>query len=179
MKKIIALGGSNSKKSINKVLATYAAHEVKNAIVDVVDLNDYPLPLYGTDLEAENGIPENAINLNNYLDQADGLVISLAEHNGSYAAFFKNTMDWLSRIDIKVWKDKPMLLLATSPGARGGRTVLEQAKVSFPHLGGNIITDFSLVKFYENFSENRITDNELREELNLKIAFFEQQLNNA
>ena len=60
MKKILAFAGSNSKTSINKQLATYAASLVGNAEVNVVDLNDYPLPLYGIDLENVSGIPENA-----------------------------------------------------------------------------------------------------------------------
>ena len=85
-------------------------------------------------------------------------------------------MDWLSRIDIKVWKDKPIFLLATSPGARGGTIVLQSAKNYFPYLGGNVITDFSLPNFYENFSDNKILDNDLKEELNNKIQLFESYL---
>lgn len=177
MKKIIAIGGSNSKNSINKILATYVANKIQNVEVNVIDLNDFELPLYGVDFEIENGIPETAIKLNNLISSTDGLVISLAEHNGSYTAFFKNTIDWLSRIDTKVWKEKPMLLLSTSPGTRGGATVLQSAKTYFPYLGGNIITDFSLASFYDNFSKNVISNSELEKELNQKIKRFEQQIN--
>ncbi|AXT63233.1 NADPH-dependent oxidoreductase [Aquimarina sp. AD10] len=176
MKKIIALGGSNSKNSINKLLATYAANKVQNAIVSILDLNDFELPIYGVDLETENGIPENVKKLSNLIASTDGLVISLAEHNGSYTSSFKNTIDWLSRIDIKVWKDKPLLLLATSPGARGGATVLQSAKTYFPYLGGDVVADFSLASFYDNFTENTISNNELNEELNQKIRLFEQKI---
>ncbi|GAB5399238.1 MAG: NAD(P)H-dependent oxidoreductase [Aureisphaera sp.] len=176
MKKVIALGGSNSKNSINKTLAIYTANKIETATTTVVDLNDYEMPLYGVDYETENGIPKNAIKLNSLIESTDGLVISLAEHNGSYSASFKNTLDWLSRIDVKVWKDKPIALLATSPGGRGGRTVLDSAKAYFPYLGGNVTTDFSLPNFYDNFSEDEISDNELKEELSEKIRLFEQQL---
>lgn len=179
MKKVIALGASNSKNSINRTLATYAANQVKNVQVNIVDLNDFELPIYGVDFEAENGIPENAIKLNDLMKSIDGFVISLADHNGSYTAVFKNTLDWLSRVDIKVWKDKPMLLLSTSPGARGGATTLQSAKNFFPHLGGNIIADFSLGSFYDNFSENEISNDELKNELNQKIQLFEQKINNV
>lgn len=176
MKKLIALGASNSKNSINRTLAIYAAGKVENTKVDVIDLNKYELPLYGVDYEIKNGIPENAIKLNHTLKSADGLVISLAEHNGSYTVSFKNTLDWLSRINIKVWEDKPMLLLATSPGNRGGRIVLESAKTSFPFLGGNVVADFSLPNFYDNFSGDEISDRELKEELNAKIQLFTHYL---
>ena len=176
MKNIVALGGSNSKKSINKTLATYAAKKIEDAQVSVIDLNDFDLPLYGIDLETENGIPEEAKRLNNLLESADGLVISLAEHNGSYATAFKNAFDWLSRIDQKVWKNKPMLLMATSPGGRGGISVLESAKMTFPHLGGNIIADFSLASFYDNFSENGLKNEALNNDLNQKIELLQKAI---
>lgn len=179
MKKLIALGTSNSKNSINKTLAVYAANQINNVEVDIVDLSSYELPLYGIDFEEENGIPENGIKLNNRIASADGFVISLTEHNGSYSAFFKNTLDWLSRIDIKIWKNKPVFLLATSPGPRGASIVLQSAKNYFPYLGGNIITDFSLPSFFDNFHENDISNIELKETLHQKIQFFEQEMNNA
>jgi NAD(P)H-dependent FMN reductase len=176
MKKIIALGGSNSKKSINKALATYAANRLENTEIVVVDLNDFELPLYGIDLETDQGIPENAIKLSNLIESVDGLVISLAEHNGSYSAAFKNAYDWMSRIDPKVWKGKPMLLMATSPGGRGGASVLQTAKAGFPFLGGNIVADFSLPSFYDNFSEEGITNEALNRALLNQIALLQDAL---
>ena len=176
MKNIIALGGSQSKASINKTLASYAANKIKVAKTTVLDLNDFDLPMYGIDFETENGIPKDATRLNELLKSTDGLVISLAEHNGSYSAVFKNAFDWLSRIDPKVWKNKPMLLMATSPGARGGIGVLESAKMSFPHLGGNIIADFSLPSFHDNFSEKGLKDIELDQMLNEKIKALQEAL---
>ncbi|MEW7280313.1 NAD(P)H-dependent oxidoreductase [Aquimarina sp. 2201CG1-2-11] len=176
MKKIIAIGGSNSKKSINKTLATYAANQIKDTETVVIDLNDFNLPQYGIDLETEKGIPEDANRLNEMIASADGLVVSLAEHNGSYATAFKNAYDWLSRINQKVWKNKPMLLMATSPGGRGGATVLQGAKTSFPYMGANIIADFSLPSFYDNFSENKINNEELSTELDSKIRLFEKAI---
>lgn len=177
MKKIIALGGSNSKNSINKTLAIYVANKIENAEVNSIDLNDFELPLYGIDYETEHGIPESVVKLSHQIEDADGLVISLAEHNGSYTVAFKNALDWMSRIDIKVWKDKPILLLATSPGARGGTIVLESAKTYFPFLGGNVVAGFSLPNFYDNFFENQITNIEFKQKLIDKIHLFEQILN--
>ncbi len=177
MKKIVALGGSNSKSSINKKLATYAAGQVETATITVLDLNDFELPLYSIDIENELGIPESAKQLDDLISSADGLVVSLAEHNGSYSSVFKNAFDWLSRINQKVWKNKPMLLMATSPGGRGGASVLQTAKTSFPHLGGNIIADFSLPSFHKNFSEQGITDEALSEELQEKIIEFQEVCN--
>ena len=176
MKNIIALGGSSSKSSINKALATYAAQQVRDASVKVIDLNDYELPLYSVDQEGANGIPENATKLSEAIAAADGIVLSLAEHNGSFSTAFKNAVDWMSRVDSKLWKDKPMLLLATSPGPRGAATVLETAKNIYPYQGARVIADFSLPSFYENFSEQGIKDEKLKAELDQKIALFQEAL---
>jgi len=176
MKKVIALGGSNSKNSINKRLAIYAANKVDNSDVIALDLNDFDLPIYGIDLETDRGIPAEAQRLIDIIANADGLVISLAEHNGSYSVAFKNAFDWMSRIDKEVWKNKPMLIMATSPGGRGGAGVLANAKSSFPHLGGNIIADFSLPSFHKNFSEEKLLDEDLNQELNTKIELLRMAL---
>ena len=176
MKKIIALGASSSRSSINKTLAIHAASKVADATVAAIDLNDYELPLYSIDAEEESGIPEDAQRVNQAIACADGLVISLAEHNGSYTAVFKNLIDWLSRIDIKVWKDLPMLLMSTSPGGQGGATVLAAAKAGFPFMGGRIIADFSLPSFYDNFSGTGITNKELAAAMDEKVSLFEKSL---
>ena len=63
MKNILVFAGSNSKTSINKQLATFAGNSIDIAKMNVLDLNDFNLPLYGIDLEKEQGIPNNAIGL--------------------------------------------------------------------------------------------------------------------
>jgi chromate reductase len=149
--KIIAFAGSNSKKSINKKLATYASGLFGNAEVEVLDLNDFAMPLFSVDLESEVGQLPEAQNFLAKISEADILVVSMAENNGNYSAAFKNVFDWASRINVKVFQEKPMLLMATSPGGRGGGSVLEIAKTLFPRYGGNIKASFSLPSFNQNF----------------------------
>jgi NAD(P)H-dependent FMN reductase len=158
--KIIAFAGSNSKHSINKKLATFAASLFENAEVEVLDLNDYQMPLFGVDIEA-------SISFLDKIATADVLVVSLAENNGNYAVAFKNIFDWCSRIGAKVFQDKPMLLMATSPGARGGASVLEIAKNAFPRYGAIIKGTFSLPSFNDNFDvvKGRISNEELDKQL--------------
>ena len=162
MKKIITIGGSNSKNSNNKILAEYTGSLLKNVELTKIDLNDFELPIFSVDVENEKGFPEDLKKLNTIIDEADGFIISLAEHNGAYSVAFKNAFDWLSRIEGKVWRDKPMLLLATSPGARGGQTVLDIALGRFPYMGGNIVGSMSFPSFFENFKEDEITNAELK-----------------
>lgn len=149
--KIIAFGGSNSKNSINKKLATYASSLFKEASVEVLDLNDFVLPLFSVDLEKEIGQPQLAKDFLDKIASADFLVVSLAENNGNYSAAFKNLFDWSSRQAKEVFQQKPMLLMATSPGGRGGASVLEIAKNAFPRFGADIKAIFSLPSFNDNF----------------------------
>ncbi|MCB4808618.1 NAD(P)H-dependent oxidoreductase [Tamlana sp. 62-3] len=176
MKNIIAFAGSNSKTSINKQLAIYASSLVEDVEVNVLDLNEYNLPLFGTDLESEAGIPDDAHKLLNILKNTDGIVLSLAEHNGAYSVAFKNVFDWLSRIEGKLFFNKPMLLMATSPGGRGGQTVLDIAKGRFPFHDGNIIETFSLPFFNENFREGKIVNEDLDTQLKNSVKQFQKAL---
>lgn len=176
MKKILAFGGSNSQNSINKTLAVFAAKRIEGAEVITADLSDYDLPIYGIDLENEIGIPKSAQDFLELISTVDGVVLSLAEHNGAYSVAFKNIFDWMSRINGKLWQEKPMLLMATSPGGRGGATVLEIAKNRFPYMGGNIVATFSLPSFGQNFSEEGISDAALQNEFDLAINQFSQEI---
>lgn len=166
-KKLLAFGASNSSTSINKQLAKYAAGLFKNAQVDLLDLNDYEMPIYSYDREKKDGFPQLANDFYKKIGEADFILISFAEHNGAYSTAFKNIFDWMSRINGKTFQEKPMLLLATSPGARGGASVLEIASNRFPRQAGIVKGTFSLPSFNENFdTEKRIISNEeLRNQL--------------
>lgn len=176
--KILAFGASSSRASINKQLATYAAHQVSDAEVTVLDLNDFEMPIYSIDRENETGFPDLAQAFRQHILDSDGIFISFAEHNGAYSAAFKNIFDWISRIDKKdVWGNKPMFLMATSPGARGGKTVLDIAVGKLKFMNTNTMVNFSLPGFHTNFSpENGILDEALKAEFETQLALFEAAL---
>lgn len=176
MKTLLVISGSNSTTSINKRLATYISTQVDDITADIVEWSELDLPLYSPQLEKEIGIPEAVQTFKQRIKAADGIILSLAEHNSMPSAAFKNLWDWCSRIDKKVWEDKPMFLAATSPGGRGAASVLEIINNLIPHYGGNVIASYSLPRFYDNFSENRITLAEKKEELDSKIIEFQKHL---
>jgi len=166
MKKILAFGASNSSDSINKQLASYASKQFKNVSVDLLDLNDYEMPIYSKDREKKDGIHQLAHDFYQKIGEADLILISFAENNGNYTTAFKNILDWMSRINGKTFQEKSMLLLATSPGARGGGTVLDIAVKRMPFQGGIVKGSFSLPSFNENFeTEIGITNPELKKQL--------------
>ena len=175
MPNIIAFGASSSQNCINKKLAHFAAQNVPNGNITLLDLNDFEMPLYSTDREKE-GIPEKALNFKAALKAADGIIISFAEHNGAYTTAFKNIFDWISRLEKPIWCGKPMFLTATSTGARGAITVLELAHMRLSRDNSNIPT-FSLPSFNENFDDKEgITNAELRRSFDSALATFVAQL---
>ena len=157
MKKIIVFGASTSSKSINKQLATYASSLLENVQTEILDLNNFPVPIYSEDEEAK-GFSDNVKLFKEKLDSADAYIISVAEHNGNLTSAFLNLYDWVSRLDRNIYGDKPMLLASTSPGGRAGASAFSIAKAGFPHMGAKIVAEFSLGGFYDNFSEGVITN---------------------
>lgn len=177
--KIIAIGGSNSQQSINRQLANFTANLFTNAIVKKVDISKLDVPLYSIDKEADLGIPNEILEFASQIDTCDLIILSLAENNSSFNVGLKNILDWTSRIkDRKTFNNKPMLLMSTSPGLRGGATVLETAKNIFPYSGTTILASFSLPEFYNNFdTEKGITNEKLVEELKIIVNNIIEKLN--
>jgi NAD(P)H-dependent FMN reductase len=168
--KILAFGGSYSKNSINKEFAFYTAENFDGAEIEKIDLNDFQLPLYTIDLEKEEGIPASAHSFLSKISDADLIIISLAEHNGSYTAGFKNLFDWISRINVKMFDAKHLFLLSTATGPGGGISVMEAATKRFPKHGANIISTFTLPKFQDNFDQNNgILNSELAMEFQSQL----------
>lgn len=131
------------------------------------------MPTFSEDKE-KNGYPEQAQKFLDAIADSDAVVCSLAEHNRSYAAAFKNIFDWASRINVDVFQNKPMLLMTTSPGGYGGGNVMAEASKFFPQFGADIRETFLLPKFLENFDREKteITDENLKADLDQKIQNF-------
>jgi len=153
--KIIGFAGSNSSKSINKQLVKYTLSQITSVETEWVDITDYPLPIFGVDLEDEQGYPKEIQLFIEKLQSADGIVISLAEHNGSYAVVVKNLLDWCSRFQNGFFKDIPVFLMGASTGGYGAKNVLGAAEKRLPKFGANLVSVFSLPFFEDNFSDEK------------------------
>jgi len=175
--KILAFAGSTSSTSRNRELVKYVLKSFKDDEINLIDLNDYEMPIFSVDRE-KKGYPEEAKKFLKNIEECDAIICSLAEHNKIYSAAFKNIYDWASRIEVKVWQGKPMFLMATSPGGFGGGNVLEHAKKFFPGFGADIKETFSLQKFDENFDleKGEISNKKLAKELQEKIDDFKKIL---
>lgn len=173
MKKILTFGASNSKDSINHQLAIWAANQLEDVKVIEIKLNDYEMPIYGIDKEKAHGIPSLAKDFKKLVDEADGIIVSFAEHNGLFSTAFKNVFDWISRLGAPIWSDKPMMIMSAAPGARGGASVLKVAETTLPYRGTKISGVFSLPFFGKNFNDG-LVNSELLAEFNKQLSLFDR-----
>lgn len=160
MKKILAFAGSNSSTSINQLFVTYVANRIQGHEVKIIKLRDFEIPMFSVDKEKESGIPIDIRIIKNLIEEHDALIISVNEHNGSVSAFFKNIIDWLSRLDRNFLGGKKILLMSTSSGVRGAASSLEYLKKILPRFGGQVVESFSFPSFNDNFINGEI-QNEL------------------
>ena len=162
MSSILAFAGSNSSTSVNFKLVKYTISQINGQEVKLLNMANHTFPMYSEDREKQLGFPEAIVQMNTAIAVADALVLSVNEHNGGPSAYFKNLLDWLSRMD-RVYMDKTkVFLMSTSPGGRGAIGALEYVKNTLPRLGADIVATFSLPSFYANFDEDKgIVDPEL------------------
>lgn len=172
---ILAFAATNSSTSINLQLVKSVTNQLEGHNIQLLDINDYEMPIYSQDRN-NAGVPQQALDFNEAIKNADAIIIGLAEHNGTFSTAFKNIFDWGSRVEKSFFQNKPMMLLSTSPGPRGGQSVMESASTIFPYFGGNIKAQFSLPSFQDNFSNGTVTTNELAEQLKEKINTFKTEL---
>ncbi len=169
--KVLAIAATNSRKGLNRQIIEHAMGLIEggllaDATVEILDLNDYEMPVFSVERLEAGGVPEEGQRFYDKIGEADALVISFAEHNGSYSAAWKNTYDWASRIDMAVYQGKKVAMFATSPGGRGGRGVLDAATMVAPFFGAELVGSLAIPSFGENFDQESgsIADPELRAE---------------
>jgi len=157
--RILAFASSTRRESFNKKLVAIAAQGAREvgAEVMLIDLKDFPLPLYDQDLEAEQGMPENGKKLKKLFIDHDGLLIASPEHNGSFPAILKNAIDWVSRPapgepSLAAFRGKAAALMSASPGALGGRRGLDHIRSILGNMGVIVLPDqIALAKAHEAF----------------------------
>jgi len=179
MAKVLVFSGSNSSTSINQQLAVYAAAYLKEHEVRVIHLQDYPAPVYSMDMEKRGEFPESMRELNELFKAVDAMLISLPEYNSGITPVFKNTMDWISRIEKPTLKNKPVCLLGTSPGIRGAKTNLEHvSEILIKRWGGEVTSTFSLPSFDEHVvnGDLHLEGEEEKKELMAVLGKFEKAL---
>ena len=164
--KILAFAGSTRESSYNKKLVNIAAKIAQNtgAQVTVIDLRDYPLPLYDGDLEEKSGVPDNALAVRAMMMESHGIILSCPEYNSAISAVLKNTIDWVSRPvpnqpALAAFTGKTAALLAASPGALGGLRGLASVRSILSNLGMIIVPkQYALSNAANAFNNDSLKD---------------------
>ena len=158
---ILAFAGSTRRESFNGKLIRVAADAARaeGTPVTLIDLRDFPLPLFDQDLEAGQGMPPAAVQLQDLFLKHQGLLISAPEYNSSITPLLKNTIDWATRPEAKgepaliAFKDKVAGLVSASPGALGGLRGLVHLRSILGNIGVLVLpTQFALSRAGDAFS---------------------------
>lgn len=135
--KIVVMAGSLRQGAYSKQLAracaaSLAAHGVE---VELLDMRDFPLPVYDGDLEEAEGLPAGAQALKARFAAADGFWFCSPEYNHGIPGAFKNLLDWASRGDEDVFAGKVAAVCGSSPGGVGGMRMVPQLRQVLIGLG--------------------------------------------
>lgn len=145
--KILAFAGSLRKDSFNKKMIKVAVKGAEDAGADVtlIDLKDYPLPIYDQDLEDAKGLPENALKLKELFLKNDGFLIACPEYNSSISGVLKNVIDWVSRPApgeesyLCCFNGKVVVIMSASPGNLGGMRGLVHVRSIFGNINSIVL----------------------------------------
>ena len=155
--KILAFAGSLRQHSLNKrVLKTaVVGAEKAGAEVTYIDLRDYPMPIYNSDDHEREGFDPNALKLQGFLVEHDGLMIASPEYNGSLPAVLKNAIDWASRQSgryerSKIFRGKVAAMMTASPGSLGGVRSLSHLRGVLTSVGVIVLPQEVAVTFAED-----------------------------
>jgi len=173
--RILAFAGSLRTASFNKRLVRVAATAAAQAGAEatVIDLRDYPLPIFDEDVESRAGLPEAGRRLKELFRSHDGLLIASPEYNSSFSAALKNTIDWVSRPEpdqapLSGFRGKVAGIMAASPGALGGLRGLVHLRALLGNIGVIVLPDQHAVpKAHEVFDDDALTDDRHRERVEM------------
>lgn len=168
--RILVFGGSLRAESYNQKLAAIAAEAAREAGAEVtlISLRDYRLPLFDADFEEEHGKTEEAKKLKGMFVNSDGFIIASPEYNSGITGALKNTIDWVSRADsddeppLIAFSGKSAVIIAASPGPRGGARSLAQLRLLLENIRVDVIEgEVTIPKAYEAFGDDgQILDSE-------------------
>jgi NAD(P)H-dependent FMN reductase len=159
--KILVFAGSLRTDSWNHKLAVAASKgaEAAGAVVTVIRLREFQLPLYDQEIEDHQGLPESCLKLKELFKAHHGFIVGCPEYNSSISGVLKNTIDWISRpregeAPLECFDRKVIGLTAASPGGLGGIRGLPVERTLFGHIKAIVLPDqFALAKAHEAFDD--------------------------
>lgn len=172
MIKILAFSGSARKDSFNQRLVKIAAQgaEQAGAEVTVINLGDFPMPLFNQDDEAEFGMSSPAREFKKLLIEHDGFLIASPEYNSAFSPLLKNSIDWASRKEhpeeapLLAYRGKMAVIMSASAGALGGLRGLVFLRLLLSNIGVTVLATQQAVSQADKAfdSAGRLVDEKLQ-----------------
>ena len=159
--KVLIFSASLRADSLNSRLAALAAGVAgaHGATVDLASMHDFDVPVYDGDLEARDGIPTGARELQRRLEATDAFMISSPEYNASMPGGLKNLIDWTSRFRPQPFDGRHGLVMSASPSLAGGNRGLWALRVPLEHLGARVFPDmFSLSMAHKAMTDEGLSE---------------------
>ena len=164
MTKILAFAASLSNTSVNLKLVNYAVQDLreKDQEVTIVDLKDYPLPIYSEEIE----FPKEALELFDLMNEHSAWIIASPEHNSSITVCLKNLIDWISRApknqtNLESFVGRVIGLVSASPSNLGGVRGLRHLREMLVSMGAIVIPSQTTIgNSYAAFDEQNNLINE-------------------
>ena len=152
--KLVAIVGTNAKKSYNRLLLQYMArHFAKKADIEILEITDVPM-FNETDDQTESAIIQE---FNSKITEADGVIIATPEHNHTIPSSLNSLLEWLS-FNIHPLAGKPTMIVGASYDIQGSsraqlhlRQILDAPGVNATVMPGS---EFLLGRVQTAFDEN-------------------------
>ncbi len=157
---LLTISGSLRRDSYNRMLLKEATDAFGDATVVEANLH---LPLYDGDLEEAKGIPADVLELARQVKEADALLISTPEYNKGISGVLKNALDWLSRVEGAVLKNKPTVVMSAAAGRTGGETAQFMTLSCLSQLQVHLMPGpmIMVAAAMNEFDENGVLQNDL------------------
>ena len=139
MLKLIAIVGTNSKRSTNRQLLQYMSkHFADKAEIELVEIKDIPM----FNKPADRNVPELVSEIAEKINAADGVLIGTPEYDHSIPAVLMNALAWLS-YGIYPLLNKPVMITGASYGTLGSSRAQLQLRqiLNAPEIKANVLPD--------------------------------------
>ncbi|HEV7110952.1 TPA: NAD(P)H-dependent oxidoreductase [Streptococcus pneumoniae] len=150
MLKLIAIVGTNSKRSTNRQLLQYMQkHFADKAEIELVEIKAIPV----FNKPADKQVPAEILEIAAKIEEADGVIIGTPEYDHSIPAVLMSALAWLS-YGIYPLLNKPIMITGASYGTLGSsraqlqlRQILNAPEIKANVLPGEFLLSHSLQSF--------------------------------
>ena len=139
MLKLIAIVGTNSKRSTNRQLLQYMQkHFADKAEIELVEIKDIPV----FNKPADKQLPADMLEIAAKIEASDGVIIGTPEYDHSIPAVLMSALAWLS-YGIYPLLNKPIMITGASYGTLGSSRAQLQLRqiLNAPEIKANVLPD--------------------------------------